>query len=275
LEKNFKNSIIKETAETRYEMETVLITGASSGIGCEFSKLFAEKGYNLVITARREDKLEEIKKMYPENKIDIIACDLGTETGARYLCEEIKKRNIKIDILINNAGFGLFGEFFETDIEKERKMIDLNVKALIELSKYFLKEMLERNSGKILNVASIAAFQPGPYMSVYYGSKAFVLSFTEAVRNEIRKTGVSMSALCPGPVETEFEKSSELTKSKLFSKLKPVTAKKVAYAGYKGLMKNKAVIIPGFLNRFVVTAGVFVPTGIKVNMARKIQEKKK
>ena len=256
-------------------METVLITGASSGIGREFSKLFTEKGYNLVITARREDRLALIKNMYPDNNIETIVCDLSSETGAGDLYSEIKKRNIKIDILVNNAGLGLFGEFFETDIEKEKKIIDLNVKALVELSKYFLQEMLERNSGKILNVASIAAFQPGPYMSVYYASKSFVLSFSEAVRNEVRKTGVNISVLCPGPVETEFEKSSELTKSKLFSTLKPVTAKEVAEAGYKGLMKNRAVIIPGFLNRIAVTAGTLIPTGIKVNIARKIQEKKK
>ena len=256
-------------------METVLITGASSGIGREFSKLFAEKGYRLVITARREKNLAELKKMYPENNVEVIPCDLGSEAGAEYLYNEVKKRSIKVDILINNAGFGLFGEFYETDIEKEKKMIDLNVKALVELSKYFLQEMLERDSGKILNVASIAAFQPGPYMSVYYASKAFVLSFSEALRNEVRNTGVNISVLCPGPVETEFEKSSELTKSKLFSKLKPVTAEKVAYAGYRGLMKNRAVIIPGFFNRAAITAGTFVPTGIKVNIARKIQEKKK
>ena len=256
-------------------METVLITGASSGIGREFSKLFAEKGYRLVITARREKNLAELKKMYPENNVEVIPCDLGSEAGAEYLYNEVKKRSIKVDILINNAGFGLFGEFYETDIEKEKKMIDLNVKALVELSKYFLQEMLERNSGRILNVASIAAFQPGPYMSVYYASKAFVLSFSEALRNEVRNTGVCISVLCPGPVETEFEKSSELTKSKLFSKLKPVTAEKVAYAGYRGLMKNSAVIIPGFFNKAAITAGTFVPTGIKVNIARKIQEKKK
>ena len=256
-------------------METVLITGASSGIGREFSKLFAEKGYRLVITARREKNLEEFKKMYPEHNVEVIPCDLGSEAGAEYLYNEVKKRSIKVDILINNAGFGLFGEFYETDIEKEKKMIDLNVKALVELSKYFLQEMLERNSGRILNVASIAAFQPGPYISVYYASKAFVLSFSEALRNEVRNTGVCISVLCPGPVETEFEKSSELTKSKLFSKLKPITAEKVAYAGYRGLMKNRAVIIPGFFNRAAITAGTFVPTGIKVNIARKIQEKKK
>ena len=235
-------------------METVLITGASSGIGREFSKLFAEKGYRLVITARREKNLAELKKMYPENNVEVIPCDLGSEAGAEYLYNEVKKRSIKVDILINNAGFGLFGEFYETDIEKEKKMIDLNVKALVELSKYFLQEMLERNSGRILNVASIAAFQPGPYMSVYYASKAFVLSFSEALRNEVRNTGVCISVLCPGPVETEFEKSSELTKSKLFSKLKPITAEKVAYAGYRGLMKNRAVIIPGFFNRAALTA---------------------
>ena len=256
-------------------MEAVVIKSAGRGMGREFSKLFGEKGYRLVITARREKNLAELKKMYPENNVEVIPCDLGSEAGAEYLYNEVKKRSIKVDILINNAGFGLFGEFYETDIEKEKKMIDLNVKALVELSKYFLQEMLERNSGRILNVASIAAFQPGPYMSVYYASKAFVLSFSEALRNEVRNTGVCISVLCPGPVETEFEKSSELTKSKLFSKLKPVTAEKVAYAGYRGLMKNRAVIIPGFFNRAAITAGTFVPTGIKVNIARKIQEKKK
>ena len=121
-------------------METVLITGASSGIGREFSKLFAEKGYRLVITARREKNLAELKEMYTENNIEVIPCDLGSETGAVYLYNEIKRRNIKVDILINNAGFGLFGEFYETDIEKEKKMIDLNVKALVELSKYFYRK---------------------------------------------------------------------------------------------------------------------------------------
>ena len=227
-----------------------------------------------VVSTKRRD-VNTIKKALIKNLTSPTGIQYATLNTTSLLYNEVKKRSIKVDILINNAGFGLFGEFYETDIEKEKKMIDLNVKALVELSKYFLQEMLERNSGRILNVASIAAFQPGPYMSVYYASKAFVLSFSEALRNEVRNTGVCISVLCPGPVETEFEKSSELTKSKLFSKLKPVTAEKVAYAGYRGLMKNRAVIIPGFFNRAAITAGTFVPTGIKVNIARKIQEKKK
>lgn len=256
-------------------METVLITGASSGIGYEFSKLFAEKGYNLVITARREERLSELKNIYPENDIEIISCDLSKEGSSEYLYNEIKKRNIKINILINNAGFGLFGEFQESDIVKEQEMINLNIKTLMELTKFFSKDMLVENFGKILNVASIAAFQPGPYMSVYYASKAFVLSFSEAVRNELRKTGVNISVLCPGPVKTEFEKSADLEKSKLFSILKPVDAKKVAQKGYEGLYRNKAIIIPGFFNKTAVFMSRFIPRGIIVNMARKIQEKKK
>ena len=256
-------------------METVLITGASSGIGYEFSKLFAEKGYNLVLTARRENKLYELKNMFPNIKIEVIPCDLSIDTSIKYLYEEIKKREIHIDILINNAGFGLFGEFLDTDINKEINMIDLNIKALVRLTKLFSKDMIKQNSGKILNVASIAAFQPGPYMSVYYASKSFVLSFSEAFRNELKDTNIKISTLCPGPVKTEFEKSAQLYDSKLFSIIKPIDAGDVARIGYIGLMKGKSIIIPGFFNKTAVFMNRLLPRNIIVNITRKIQEKKK
>ena len=255
-------------------METVLITGASSGIGYEFAKLFAEKGYDLVISARRKERLEELKKLFPDSNIEIIPCDLSLDNGAKYLYDKVQEKGITVNILINNAGFGLFGEFKETDLEKEENMINLNIKALVALTKLFLKDMLEKDHGKILNVASMAAFQPGPYMSVYYASKAFVLSYTEALRNELRNTKVKVSALCPGPVKTEFEKSANLENSKLFSVMKPITAEKVALTAYKGMEKNKGIIIPGFANKVTIFMSRFASRNFVVNTARKIQEKK-
>ncbi|MBP9479161.1 MAG: SDR family oxidoreductase [Sebaldella sp.] len=255
-------------------METVLITGASSGLGYEFAKLFAEKGYDLVISARREERLNSFKKSYPNISIEIIPCDLSLDGGAEYLYNKVMEKNITVNILINNAGFGLFGEFKETDLKKEEEMINLNIKALTGLTKLFLKDMLEKDHGKILNVASIAAFQPGPYMSIYYASKAFVLSFTEALRNELRNTKVKVSVLCPGPVKTEFEKSANLENSKLFSIIKPITPEKVVTIAYKGMEKNKAIIIPGLSNKFIIFMSRFASRNLIVNMARKIQEKK-
>ena len=255
-------------------MKTVLITGASSGIGREFAEIYAEKGYNLVITARRKEKLKEIKEKYPDVKVDMIVCDLSLSESPDYLYETIKASGTLIDILINNAGFGLFGEFKDTDPAKEEEMIDLNIQALVKMTKLFMKDMVERNSGKILNVASMAAFQPGPLMSVYYATKAFVLSFSQAVRNELRNTNVTISTLCPGPTVTEFEKSAELGNSKLFSTMKPVSARDVALIGYRGLEENKSVIIPGFINKLTIFFVRFIPRNMLANITRKIQEKK-
>ena len=197
-------------------MKSVLITGASSGIGYEFAKIYAKNGHNLVITARRQENLENIRKELESYsvKIETIVLDLSKEGAAKKLYENVKEKGIVIDTLINNAGFGLYGNFIETDVDREAEMIDLNIKSLVILTKLFLKDMIAIDKGEILNVASIAAFQPGPLMSVYYASKSFVLSFSEAVRNEIRKTNVNISVLCPGPTATEFERSANLEKSK-------------------------------------------------------------
>ncbi len=260
-------------------MKTVLITGASSGIGYEFAKIYAKKGYNLVITARRKNNLDRIKQELESFDtsicVDIIVLDLSKQNSAKELYEVVKQRGILIDTLINNAGFGVYGNFIETDIEKEIDMIELNIKSLVVLTKLFLKDMVSRNNGTIINVASTAAFQPGPLMSVYYASKSFVLSFTEAIRNEVRDTNVNISVLCPGPTDTEFEKSASLEESSLFTKLKVMKPEKVAIIGYKGINRNKSVIIPGILNNILITFNKIIPRVLVINIVRKLQESKK
>ena len=260
-------------------MKTVLITGASSGIGYEFAKIYAKKGYNLVITARRKNNLDRIKQELESFDtaicVDIIVLDLSKQNSAKELYEVVKQRGILIDTLINNAGFGVYGNFIETDIEKEIDMIELNIKSLVVLTKLFLKDMVSRNNGTIINVASTAAFQPGPLMSVYYASKSFVLSFTEAIRNEVRDTNVNISVLCPGPTDTEFEKSASLEESSLFTKLKVMKPEKVAIIGYKGINRNKSVIIPGILNNILITFNKIIPRALVINFVRKLQESKK
>ena len=260
-------------------MKTVLITGASSGIGYEFAKIYAKKGYNLVITARRKNNPDRIKQELESFDtsicVDIIVLDLSKQNSAKELYEVVKQRGILIDTLINNAGFGVYGNFIETDIEKEIDMIELNIKSLVVLTKLFLKDMVSRNNGTIINVASTAAFQPGPLMSVYYASKSFVLSFTEAIRNEVRDTNVNISVLCPGPTDTEFEKSASLEESSLFTKLKVMKPEKVAIIGYKGINRNKSVIIPGILNNILITFNKIIPRALVINIVRKLQESKK
>ena len=268
-------------------MKTVLITGASSGIGYEFAKIFAENGYNLVIVARNRDKLEILKREILEGiskdvKIMVIEADLSFENAAQELYDQIKSENIKIDTLVNNAGVGIYGNFSEFDDEMMKKndaMINLNIKTVVELTKLFLNDMLKSGSGEILNVSSIAAFIPGPLMSTYYASKAFVQSFTEAVREELRNDArgknIRISALCPGPTATGFEKSSNLEESSLFEKMKVMTAKKVAEIGYKEFQKGKAIIIPGIFNRIAVFGTRFLSRKFIAGTARKMQEKKK
>ena len=260
-------------------MKTVLITGASSGIGYEFAKIYAKKGYNLVITARRKNNLDRIKQELESFDtaicVDIIVLDLSKQNSAKELYEVVKQRGILIDTLINNAGFGVYGNFIETDIEKEIDMIELNIKSLVVLTKLFLKDMVSRNNGTIINVASTAAFQPGPLMSVYYASKNIEQTFTESIRNEVRDTNVNISVLCPGPTDTEFEKSASLEESSLFTKLKVMKPEKVAIIGYKGINRNKSVIIPGILNNILITFNKIIPRALVINIVRKLQESKK
>lgn len=251
-------------------METVLITGASSGIGLELAKIFAAHKYNLILVARREELLRKIAQELASQdvQVNIIPSDLSDVAASQKLFDEVQNRRLPVDILVNNAGFGLEGPFRETKWEKEDEMIRLNILTLTGLTKYFMHPMIERGKGKILNVASTAAFLPGPYMSVYYASKAYVLSFSKALAYELKDIGVTVSVLCPGPTKTEFQDRAGVQNSTLFSgKRMPIsTAKEVAQAGFDGLMKGKTVIVPGLLNKIGAVGSRFSPSSITNRM---------
>ncbi|WP_309147173.1 SDR family NAD(P)-dependent oxidoreductase [Terrilactibacillus laevilacticus] len=249
---------------------TVLITGATSGIGYEFVKLFSSKGYNLVLVARNQKKLEDIKQSYQDINVTIISKDLSQIGAAKEVYEIVEKASIRIDILINNAGFGLFGEFIELDIQKQSQMIQLNIRALTELTHYFLPSLIE-NKGKILNVASTAAFQPGPLMAIYFATKAYVLSFSEALAEELSDRSVTVTVLCPGPTKTNFGQAANIEGSKLFSR--PVDASWVAKKGYNALMSGKTVVITGGLNKVGALASSFLPRKLVAKMTKFILSK--
>ena len=255
--------------------KTALITGASSGIGYELARLFAADGNNLVLVARSKEKLEQIKEEREKEfgvTANVIVCDLSKEGAASEVFSATSEQNIQIDYLVNNAGFGDFGKFHESNLEKQSDMISVNITALTELSRLYLPHMVEQGFGNILNVASIAAFQAGPLMSVYYATKAFVVSLTEALSVELKGTGVKVTALCPGPTKTGFEDSAKLENSGLFKNLKAVTARDVALYGYKKMKKGKLIAIHGFMNRVIVCASKFAPRALVRNVVYNIQK---
>jgi short-subunit dehydrogenase len=257
-------------------MATALITGASNGIGLELAKIHASKGDNLVLVARNISKLNQIKtELESQYKISvhIIGKDLSLPNAPQEVYDELKHKNIVIDYLINNAGFGDYGFFYETKWEKELQMINLNITALTHFTKLFLQDMVKRRSGKIMNVASTAAFQSGPTMAIYYASKAYVLSFSEAIDNEVSDKGVTVTTLCPGPTETGFLEAAALQDSKLFKGKKIAGAKEVAEYGHKAMMQGKTVAIQGFMNRVMANAVRFIPRALAVKVVRGIQAK--
>ncbi|WP_226677009.1 SDR family NAD(P)-dependent oxidoreductase [Rossellomorea aquimaris] len=256
--------------------KTVLITGASSGIGLNFSHKFAGSGHDVILVARSEGKLQTLSNVI-ENKYGVktyvFTSDLSKPDASKKLYEEIKAQGIQVDIMINNAGFGLFGEFEQTELSKELDMIQVNITALTELSKYFGKEMVKRKKGQILNVASTAAFQPGPLMAVYYATKAYVLSFSEALANEWAPHGVKVTALCPGATKTGFSDAAELQSSKLFQS-GVMSVEDVVEEGYKQMMTNtKTVIVPGMKNRILTQSIRFMPRKMVTSIVRKVQER--
>jgi len=256
--------------------KTVLITGASSGIGLEFANLFAKDGYHIVLTARSETQLQEIaeklKTKYGVN-VTVIAKDLSEPDGAEELTSELIANGIETDVLINNAGFAAYGPFTETSWKEEKDMIQVNIMALTTLTKRLLPGMVKRNSGKILNVASTAAFQPGPLMAVYYATKAYVLSFSEAIDYELRDTNVSVTALCPGATATNFEKRASLESSRLFQS-GAMDAHEVALTGYKALMENKSLSIPGVKNKALAGLVRILPRKTVLKIVHYVQDKK-
>lgn len=257
-------------------MATALITGASNGIGLELATIHAAKGGDLVLVARSASRLEELKsKLEKQYKIQVhtIVKDLSAENAAKEVYDETTSRKIQIDYLINNAGFGDFGMFLSNDWKKEKDMISLNITTLTHFTKLYLKDMVERGNGKIMNVASTAAFQSGPTMAVYYATKAYVLSFSEAVDNEVREHGVTVTALCPGATESGFQAAAAMEESNLVKGKKLPTSREVAEYGYRAMMKGKTVAIHGWMNWIMANSVRFVPRSIVVKITRKIQDK--
>lgn len=255
--------------------QTVLITGASSGIGYELSKIFASNGYNLVLVSRSTGDLENLSRQLAEKhniQARTISKDLSKNTAPKELYDEIVADGIVITVLVNNAGFGLSGKFVDLSIEEQIEQIQLNITSLTLLCKLFGKDMTRKRGGKILNVASTAAFQAGPFMSTYYASKAYVLSFSEGINNELKKHGVHVSVLCPGPTRTKFWERSENRHSKLLKVPWVMRANDVAAIAYSGLMKRKKIIIPGKMNNFLVFSIRFMPRSIATFICQYLNE---
>jgi uncharacterized protein len=257
-------------------MSTALITGASNGIGLELAKVHASKGGDLVLVARNIAKLNELKaeleKQY-QVKVYTIGKDLSAPNAALEVYEETKKQHIQIDYLINNAGFGDFGMFVDLDWSKQLQMINLNITTLTHFTHLYLQDMVKRKSGKIMNVASTAAFQSGPTMAVYYATKAYVLSFSEAIDNEVSDKGITVTALCPGATESGFQAAASMEESALVKGKKLPTSQAVAIYGYEAMLKGKTVAIHGFMNAVMANSVRFTPRALVVKITRKLQDK--
>jgi short-subunit dehydrogenase len=228
-----------------------LVTGASTGIGRGLALIAAERGSDLVLVARSEDKLSELARSLRDAhhvRVEVAALDLSAPGAPAALFDEMKRKDVEVEALVNNAGFGSLGRFHETSIDRQLEMLRLNVLALTDLTHRFLPAMLARRRGRVLNVASTAGLQPGPFMAVYYASKAYVLSFTEAIAEELRGTGVTATALLPGPTRTEFQARADMEGSRLV-RLGMAEARPVAEAGYRGMEAGRVVVIPGLSNQ--------------------------
>src|SRR3954447_4236947 len=258
--------------------QTALITGASAGIGLELARLFAAGGYDLVLVARSAGRLEELAgELRSRHGVTVraLAKDLARPESPEEIFRDLEAAGVAVDVLVNNAGFGTFGPFAETDLGQELEELQLNVVTLTHLAKKFLPGMLARRRGGILNVGSTAGFQPGPWMAVYYATKAYVLSFSEALAEELGGTGVTVSVLCPGPTQTEFQQRAGMDSSKLFAGLLRVAdAAAVARAGYEGFRAGKRVVIPGLLNKIGVQSIRVTPRALAAKVVKKMQERR-
>jgi short-subunit dehydrogenase len=236
--------------------KVALITGASAGLGIEFARQLGKRGHRLVLAARRKDRLEELAKELGNARA--VAIDLSEEGAATELMGDLERSGEQVDILINNAGFGLIGLFPELDAGRQREMIDLNIGTLTDLCRAIAPGMIDRKSGGILNLASTAAFQPGPRMAVYFATKAYVLSFTEALHEELKPHGIHVTALCPGPTRTEFGEVAGFGGSGMFDRV-AMAAPRVVRAGLKALDRNHAVVVPGLVNKIGAASTRFAP----------------
>jgi uncharacterized protein len=250
--------------------QTVLITGGSSGIGRELAEWFAADRYHVVLAARSEAELaiaaEQLTSKHSV-RVTAIPVDLTAEDAIPLLMDKLERASLRIDVLVNNAGFGVFGPFAHTPEQDELAMIDLNIRNLTRLTKCVLPSMLERRRGGIMNVASTAALQPGPFMAVYYAAKSYVLSFTEALASELRGTGIQVTALCPGPTETRFAERANAAQAKLFAagRMQPA---EVARQGYRGYRQGRRIVIPGWRNRVMAMSIRFVPRTVVLSIVK-------
>jgi uncharacterized protein len=269
-------SVLDSKPAVAAKTQTALITGASGGIGYELAKLFARDGTNLVLVARSGDKLVQVSKELRGNFaciVKTIALDLSHLPAPKFLFDQLQGEGIAVDILINNAGFGAFGEFAQMAEQEILGQIDLNIAALTHLTRLFVPPMIARRRGKIMNVASTAAFQPGPLMAVYYATKAYVLSFSEALANELNGSGVTVTCFCPGPTNTGFARRAGNDGTRLFKKIGGMSAETVARDGYRALIAGKTVAISGAQNWLAAESVRFAPRKLVTAISRWISEK--
>lgn len=254
---------------------TALITGGSNGIGKEFAKILAKENYNLVLVDKDKERcgiLKDTLEKEHDTHVTLFVEDLSEPETPYKIYHTLAAEYVDIDILINNAGIGIFGKFSETDWRDELNILKVNIMALTHFTKLFMKGMIERNQGKILNVASIGAFQAVPLQSVYAASKAYVLSFTEAIASELKETGVTVTALCPGPTDTGFHSTARGNGKKMYERIKMPTAEEVAMHGYNAMMKGKHVSIHGFINTLMINISRIIPRKILTTLAHKRME---
>jgi short-subunit dehydrogenase len=257
---------------------TALVTGASSGIGWELARALAEDGHDLVLVSRNGPKLETLARDLESAcrvGVRVLARDLSEPAAPGSIVDGLARAGVAVDVLVNNAGFGVYGPFSETPGDKELAMIQVNVASVTDLTKRFLPGMLERRRGKILNVASTAAFQPGPLMAVYYATKAYVLSFSEALANELEGSGVTVTTLCPGPTITDFQKKAGLERTRLFASPLVKDPRAVARAGIDGMKRGHRIVIPGLGNKLLTQSVRVSPRWLVAAAVRAFQENRR
>ncbi len=261
---------------------TALVTGASGGIGAELARLFARDGWDVVLVARSRDGLEKVGRELAASfgaTYHVVPADLADPAAPQAVYDAVQALGLQVDALVNNAGFGLMGAFVDTgrepptELGRELEMLQVNVVALTHLSKLFLPQMVERGRGYVMNVASTAAFQPGPLMAVYYASKAYVLSFSEALSVELADTGVPATALCPGATRTEFQAAANMENSRLFRAGHVMTAAQVAEAGYNAMLAGRSSVVTGAVNRVMAAGTRFIPRRMAARLAKMAQER--
>jgi len=258
------------------EQKVALVTGASSGIGAELARIHAEHGGNLVVVARRRDRLEALKRELEAAHrvmVHVLVKDLTQAEGPQEIYDEVRSLGVPVDYLVNNAGFGYRGFFHQQDWATNEAMIKVNILALAALTRLFVPDMVGRRGGRILNVASMAGFLPGPLNSIYYATKAFVLSFSEALANELRHTGVTVTALCPGPTESEFTRTAQMSDVNLTRTL--ASARQVADAGYEAMLRGKTMVVPGVLNKVTIHGLLrLAPRRLSTRISRILMERR-